>query len=517
MKKYGLLGLLTILVLSILLVYKDKKDYLTTPPSETWGKEVYLSKGKIKENVKIIRFKENYVVAHNDGDNLKVILTDKSGKALKENYLNINEFMNYTSLTTNEKDITLSFVKTDHGENTLVDITLNDNLEEVERNLTKGVNSIQTVDNSILILSYKDKIEIRNKKNSKVITETVKNEIITGHKEKDGSYVVCYGQDGKYYSFKVLEETIIDRKEIGAISFGRDGALISIASNSDENYLYLIIENSFRGGYGTVSLISYDKSKSTSEVKELEVPGHEFLYNPISIENSGDKAEFIIGTERPGMDTSKPQYDFINITLNGSEILDYKFVTRTIKASEKPGVVGDTMVFGDVEDEDYNIYMTSREEEFKNLNNKNRPEELNEALKYGMAAIIRTFVWVPITSAYWLIPSLIPVGILSFFLMDGKNEKKRKLLFLFSYLILIILKLKKSYDVAFGVFNYKIPNVINNPLILLGVLLTISLICMYISYKEYEKDTERIAIGIFILYAILDTVLSVLVYFPYIL
>ena len=60
------------------------------PPSNEWSKEVLISTGNIQSNPSLIRYKDNYIVAHSDGDKIKVLSVDKLGKKLEEKTFNAN-------------------------------------------------------------------------------------------------------------------------------------------------------------------------------------------------------------------------------------------------------------------------------------------------------------------------------------------------------------------------------------------------------------------------------------------
>jgi uncharacterized membrane protein len=504
--KKGLKILLgVILLMAIMLVYYNYYSYSTKPPSEKWSKEVKISSGVVKSNVKVLKFNGNYIIAHDDGTAIKVIETDITGKVLKENKIETGRFMNYITVFTDGDNLLISYVEPNSDSGTLYTITLNSDFKEVKCEETKDVIKVQQIDDEMLLVVYSTKMEIINLKTGVKTVENVSTKLVSGSKTSDGSYIICYKVNEKLLGIKIKDHQIVERYNIGELMLISGTAITSISSSSDETHIYVLIEIFDKGIYGNMKMMSYDKSSKNSTIKQLSIDNKSYLYNAVVVESSDSSAEFL-------MDVNN---NFLDVKFRNNEIVEVHKATRMRNNALNIAINGNEIVFidgGKLND----VYLASKDEKFKQVNNGNRKEEAKEAFSISIGHIINDIIMAPFYAFFPLIISVIPMMLIAFIFFDSRHKKKRRVVLIFSYIMLILLKLWKGYETCFQTYPGSLPELINNPAIIMVVMLLISSICMYLTYEKFEKDENGIDIWTFLKYALLDILISTMVYLPYI-
>jgi hypothetical protein len=506
MKKRLNIILATIFLIAIMLVNYTYYSYSIKPPSEKWSKEVKISSGIVKSSVKVLKFNGNYIITHDNGPSIKIIETDITGKILKANEINTGKFMNHITTFTDGDNLFISYVEPTFNSGNLYTITLNEDLKEINCEVTKDVKNVQQINNEMLLLVYSTKMEMVNLKTGARIVENASTKLVSGSKTSDGSYIICYQEDEKFLGLKIKNDKIIERYDLGDLFLISGMTTTSISSSCDERYIYVLIEIIYKGRYGDIQMMSYDKSNRTSSIKKLTIGSESYLYNAVAMENSGESAEFLIDANE----------NFLDVKFRTNEIVEVHKATRMRNYAFNIGISGNTIVFIDGQNPN-NVYLASSDEKFKLINNANRKEEAKEAFSISISHIINDIVMTPFYALFPLMVSVIPVVISTFIFYDSRQKNKRRVVLVFSYIMLILLKLWKVYEKCFQQYSGSLPEVLSNPVILILIMILISSICMCLAYKKFEKDEYSIDLWTFLKYAFIDTIISTMFYLPYIL
>jgi len=127
------------------------------PPSKKWGKEVYLSSGKVTKDMKLIKYGDNYLAIHNDDFNYKLIIFDSLGEVIKENIIKSDDMREIFNLSLNFKDdfIYLNALTKGKSIGYLNTFKLNNNLQIISHEIEDlGINKcFVSVDENIFITS----------------------------------------------------------------------------------------------------------------------------------------------------------------------------------------------------------------------------------------------------------------------------------------------------------------------------------------------------------------------------
>ncbi|MCB2288191.1 hypothetical protein LGK97_00240 [Clostridium sp. CS001] len=505
MKKGLKIFLGAIFLAAMVLVYNTYYSYTTQPPSEKWSKEVKVSSGAVKSNVKVLKFNANYIIAHDDGTAIKVIETDLIGNVLKENKIETGKFMNYITLFTDGKNLFVSYVEPNQDSGSLYTITLNGDLKEVKSEETKDVQSVQLIDDEMLLLVYSNKMEIINPKTGVKIVENTSTKIVAGSKSSDGTYLISYRVDEEFLAIKVKNDKIVERYTLGELILISGTAIKAISTSSDETHIYLLIEMLDKGIYGNMQILSYDKSNKNGTIKRLFIDNESYLFDSVSVENRDGSAEFLIDVNN----------NFLDVKFKNNEIIQVQKVTRMVNYAFNIGVNDNAIVFingGELND----VYLASTDGKFKQANNGNREEESKYAFSTSISHIINDIIMTPLYASFPLIISSIPMIITLFIFYDSGHRNKRRVVLMFSYIMLILLKVWKVYEKCFQKYPDILPKLINNPVIITLIMVLISSICMYLAYEKFEKNEHSIDLWTFIKYGSIDIFISTMFYLPYI-
>jgi hypothetical protein len=87
MRRHFYAGILVIMFIIITAFqYNISYQFRIEPPSKEWSKEVPVSEGRVKNYPKLVRYNDNFIIAHDDGSKVKIVMVDKLGKKLMNRF-----------------------------------------------------------------------------------------------------------------------------------------------------------------------------------------------------------------------------------------------------------------------------------------------------------------------------------------------------------------------------------------------------------------------------------------------
>ena len=111
--------------------YKVEYGIRTQTPSDKWSKEVVIAKGDVSTFPKILKNDKNNIVAFNDGDKFRLVVTDELGKKVVEKTFETKAILiKEVNLMKAQGFFYLSFNFYDKGANCLKIIKLDNELKE---------------------------------------------------------------------------------------------------------------------------------------------------------------------------------------------------------------------------------------------------------------------------------------------------------------------------------------------------------------------------------------------------
>lgn len=486
------------------------------PPSAEWSKEVLISTGNVQSNPSLIKYKDNYAVAHSDGDKIKVLLVDKLGKMLEEKTFNANgaEPLS-TNILTDGKEIYVYWTFSESGKKTIYNVRLDDKFNMLEEAAINDADEIITIGESIVALNYKDKIGVTDLSTRKSYSIPVEGaEALAGAKNRAG-YIISFKQKGgEIKSFTIINDEVSKVKAAGKLEDVSSIAYVSSTLTSDDNFAYLMMEYRNKGEFGGTKVIKFSlKEEGKFEVGDFKVNKSKEEISNISPYYAEGAAKFLARKEVPY--DKKHYYEEI-VEYNMSNSGEFISLSRSKELSMYAAGVEDTAIFCDVVGKDkFNIYMTSKNEEFKKVHNNLRFSDVKLALMDTVTGLLYSFVYILPYGALWVIPT---IGVISVYsILEFKfTLKKKKIGFALIYLTYFIFKSIGIHSVTFKRFGRLLPEFMSFQLSL-AVSLAISLLCGIYAYTKYTKGHESnigaISISIPMVY---DSILTLMVVVPFI-
>ena len=488
------------------------------PPSSTWSKEVLISSGNITTAPSILKFNGNFLVAHNDNSTIKLLCLDTLGRKNKEKTFSAKTTLPTSiEIFTDDKFIYLSWFKSDDKSKSLNTLKLDKNLNLIEEYEDNHIKERIKLDDHVMAVSYENIIKIidlKSKKNTIIKTEFAPS-YIAGTKLND-QYIISYmeGTQGVKY-FYVKDGLASNIKLAGKVVEWSRVHYTSSALSTDGKNAYMLLEYKYLSEFNGQKLLTFSLDKEEYLVIDYteKVNGGPFS-NAISFK-SNNAAKFLISGGR--VYEKKEFYsDILEITVNDKEVSNIIPLSRSRHASMYPAVYDDTVIFCDFIDKDnLNVYMTSSREDFKKANNFNRKSEAILALSDTFESWMFSVVYIIVYGSLWILPSICIASIASMF--EYKlSDKKRKLLFLFVYSLIILIKCYFVYNISFEKYAFFLPEFITVPI---GFALTImvSIPCCIYAYKKYAENLQHNVIALSLsLPLIIDSLLTLYIFVPFI-
>lgn len=519
MKKRVFIVILSFLFIAIsIFQYSLNHKKRIKPPSSTWSKEVLISSGNITTAPSILKYNGNFLVAHNDNSSIKLLCLDTLGRKNKE-----KSFSAETTLPTNIEIFTdnefiyLNWFKSDDKSKSLNTLKLDKNLNLIEKYEKKQIKERIKLDDHIMAVSYDNIIEIidlKSNKNTIIKTEFAPS-CIAGTKHKD-QYIISYmeGTQGVKY-FCVKDGLASGIKLAGKVVDTSKIHYYSSALSTDDKNAYMILEYDFKSESTGQKLLTFSLDKEEYLVIDYteKINGGPFS-NAISFK-SNKAAKFLISGGR--VYEKKEFYsDILEITVDDKQVSNIIPISRSRQVSMYPAVYGDTVIFCDfISSDSLNVYMVSSREDFKVANNINRKSEAILALSDTFEGWMFSVVYIIAYGSLWILPSICIASLASMF--EYKlSDKKRKLLFLFIYSLIVLIKCYSVYNISFVNYAFFSPEFITFPI---GFALTImvSIPCCIYAYKKYAENLQHNVIALSLsLPLIIDSLLTLYIFVPFI-
>jgi hypothetical protein len=485
-------------------------------PSEEWSKEVLISEGNVLSNPSLINYKNNFVVAHSDGDKIKILSVDKLGKKLNEKTFNAkgSEPLS-TNVVTDGKEIYLYWTISEAGKDTIYNLKLDDKFDVLKEDKIENSNDIVQAGENAIVINYNDKIELTDFSLNKSFSVPVKDAQYLVASQNKAGYVISFkekGGDFKYFTLINGETSSI--KKAGSLEETTSIVFINSILIADDNFGYFMIEYRSKGDYGGTKLIKFSlKEEGKYEAGDFRVNDSKVEVMNLSPYYTGGGAKFLAKQER-AYDKKNYYDDIVEYDMtNGGEFIP---LSRSKELSIFSAAVDDYAVFCDSSGKDnFNVYIASKNEEFKKLYNNIRGLEVKLASIDTISGLLYSFVYIIPYGALWVIPS---IGIISIYsILEYKlSSRKKKVSFALVYLVFFIFKSIGVHSVSYKRFGNFMPNFMSFEISLIFSLV-ISLLCGIYAYSKYIDGLENnVGAMSLTMPLICDSILTLMVLVPFI-
>jgi hypothetical protein len=498
------------------------------PPSPTWSKEVLISSGKINTAPSILKFNGDFLVAHNDNSNIKILSLDTLGREKNAKFFPTKTTLpTKIEIFTDDEFIYLSWFKNDDTSKSLNTLKLDKNLNLIEEYEDKQVKDRIQLDDHVIAMVYEDTIKIidlKSKKNT-IIKTGAEVSCIAGTKHND-KYMISYmganpdmnsytsGVGGIYY-FYIKDGLVSDIKIAGKVIEWSRVSYTSSALSTDGTKAYMLLEYKYIDEVNFQKVLTFSLDKEESKVRDFTSKVNNGPFgNAISFK-ANNAAKFLVSGGR--VYEKKNFYtDILEITVDGNIASNITPLSRSRQTSLYPAIYDDTVIFCDFISKDkLNVYMVSSREDFKKANNFNRKSEAILALNDTFESFLFSIVYIIVYGSFWILPSICIASIASIF--EYKlTDKKRKLLFIFVYSLIGLIKCYCIYNISFKKYTLFLPEFITIP-IGLALAVMISIPCCIYGYKKYAEDLQHKVVALSLsLPLIIDSLFTLYVFVPFI-
>lgn len=494
--------------------YMYRLNIRKQPPSEKWGKEALISNGNIKSNIKLVEYDKEYIVAHNDGAKLKLVVVDNMGNKLNEKEFDgKGNIIQNISVLKDNKNIYLNWSFSKKGIRYLSLLKLDEDFNVVEEEVLENINESKQLSDELLLVSYEDKVEIIEIGTGKGIEiSDLKTDLLASTKTDKGYLITYYNTDDsmfRYFYYKDGKNT--EPKDIRKAfrSIGTDFKNISLST--DGKYGYIVMEVVTKGEFTGGRAIKFSLNSNDNEQINLEVGSSDYLVYMSSVDN----ARFI-GTCLRNYGIKDSQKDIVDFVIKDGKVTEYNYVSRSHDLSIFAQSVKDAAVFADYNSTDnYNVYITFMSEEYKDSHNQIMESEKKKAFLDAFEGFIYSLAYVFIIGLRWIIPALLIMGVFSFFEFAFKERRKKKI-FIGVAIISSILKLLSIKSVFYVSYYKLLPQFMSSLAVGLIISAVISFMTYYYSYIRFKQDTEVITIVRLAPALLIDSLFTLMIFTPFI-
>lgn len=513
-RKLMILTTIVLICLEYFIHYSVNIKQVSKPPSEKWSKEVLLDTANIEKPPKIISYKDSYVTAYIDGQNIKLITCNNYGEKLKEKVLHTENGEPYNiSLLTDNNDIYLYWIEYDNTKN-IKSLKLDENLDTKEEASIKEIEDLVQIDSSVIIVSYKDKVEVRNIKDNWIsIINEPETKLLMGTRYKD-EYIIAYSKDyGKYFYSYIRDGKASEPKHIGTLDTVTNISFFNSAISVDDDNGYILVEYRIKGEFGGARIIKFSLATGDFTTDDFKVNGKKVFISNITSYPDGGKGKFLV-TTYISEGKKRENLNVAELSISSENNIELTPVSRVRGSVVYPAADKDRVIFyKPIEKGKAQLYLSSSSKDFIEKNNDLKKTEIKQAALDTLESVALSIAYIFVYGALWFVPGVIINGLS--FMLNFKSGKKAKRWFAVSYALSSILKCYLIYIIAFKKFAYFMPEFLSLPL---GILINASISFLYFAfgYRYFGSDAENNMMTIdFSLAFLMDTIITLVFFLPF--
>ncbi|MDV3428604.1 MAG: hypothetical protein LIR50_16565, partial [Bacillota bacterium] len=486
----------------------------TSVPSKLYSKEVKIDSDFIKGYPSILSTNDGYIISYTVGNKVILNKIDKLGKKIKRVSINgYSEYINDINLVCDKNSYYAVFTTYIDGSKKAVEYNFDNDLDKIGEKNISSINNIIKIDGSSLAYTYDSKVTYKNFAENYSADLNYKGiKLISGIKQDDGYYLILMESDGKTRVDKI-ESGKTEEKYSYLINKSSNMEFKNIAAATDDKNLYGLIEVDLKGEAKGVNILTIPKQGGNISYKAFNTKNSNLFYNLIPV-SSGSEAKFIGITDVP-VSGGKYSEELTEFSIKHGVCGNIINATRIDQLPYSPSYSADSMIFLTNEgDYKLSLYITSKSDKFKEANNGVRSGEKDLALSDTASGILTSFAYVFILGIAWILFGAVLMGFITF-LDWKKNNAKTDIMLYISYIITALFKTYIVYKTIYIRFEGSVNGFFSNPVYGCLASLIISLICFTFLMYWQKKDEDTMPFFLFFLPLLIDTVLTQLLFVPY--
>lgn len=493
--------------------YERNYGIRTSPPSKLYSKEIMIDSGYIKGYPSLITTDDGYVAAYTSEDKVFLFKLDKLGNKIKKLTINgYSKYINDVNLVHSKSVNYLVFTTYFGGDKKLIQISFDDQLNNIKETNQGSMKFTKRIDDDSLVFCYKDKVVFKNFNEGYTNVLNYSNiSMVSGTKTNNSYYVQMIDTDRNINGVEINKGKIVHKYHY---TFGKISSIefSNMISTSDSQNIYNLFEVKLKGEEKGVYMLTFPRTKGNPTYKQLQLSNEMYYYGLIPASSSKD-GNFLAITTLPS-EGSESSIELAEISIEDGKIETVTKATRTADQPYYPCYMGDSLIFTTVNDDSsFNIYIESKNKDFKKLNNKITSKEKKDALTDTIGDEITSIAFAPILGFSWMFVGAILIGIISFIEWKS-NDLAEDILTYISYIITAIFKTYIIYKTVYVTFGQPTGIMANTNF---GCLISIiiSLICFIFFIYKKKNDKRDMAYLVFFIPLIIDTVLTQILFVPY--
>ncbi|MEG2289348.1 MAG: hypothetical protein RSA29_03815 [Clostridium sp.] len=508
----GVIGIVFILILTG--SYLNNYNLLKEPPSETWSKEVEIGVGSGKNSPVLIKEENRLLTAYEASGKLKICETDLNAKVIRTVDYDIEEdFLKNMIFLKSDTGYILMYNSSKASKGYLEKITLDKDLNLVSREIIEGVDATYQADDSNVVFSYEDKLEVLNTiTNKSVSVPSTKVSDLTASANKDGIQVCYIKNESDIGTFSVKDGVASPPVLVTTLPKRKQALYNNLASSSDGKNVYILVEEWVNGAPSSTKLIEFSIAGGDAKISKLSVNSTNYVVNAKgSYSDDGGKFYATMHTE---FGKKEVQESIVSFEIKDGKSSNLEIVTRLSDLCIRPYITDGYSTFLSFNKKNvYDINIASTNQEFKNVNNEPRFIEFIRALFAMLEGVMESISYIILIGIYWIIPILVVGSVVTYYDYTFSNRRKQ-----LSYIILaamsILLKTYIIIDTFYKTYSYMLPTIMAPISVGLTLCILIGLIVYTYGYFVYIDDLECIFLGNFGIFMMIDTILTLMIFVP---
>lgn len=515
--KKGLIFLILFLIIGFSIIslhYFRNYQIRTSVPSSLYSKELKIDSGLIKGYPAFISSEDGYIASYTI--NNKVILNkiDKIGKKNKTVSINgYSEYVNNINLVHGKNSYFLVFTTYIDGNKKVVEYSFDKNLNKISEVTGTNINNVIKIDDNSLLYTYDNKVIYKNFIEGSLISLNYKGiKMAAGTKTGNTYYIMLMDLDGATKEIAIENGKAVEKNSY-LINRTSSMSFKNIAAAADNKNMYSLIEIDLKGETKGVNLLTIPKNGGNITYKAFTIGNNKLFYNLLSV-SSGSDAKFI-GITNVSLPGGRYAEELVEFSIKDGMGSSINKATRLDKIPYSPSYSGDSMVFFTNEGDDISsLYITSKNERFKEANNAITSQEKSIAATDTISGILTSISFIFVLGITWIFFGVILVGIITF--LEFKKENiKTDILLLIGYVMTGLFKTYMIYNTVYVRFAGSVTGFLSNAVIGCLASILISFVCSTFLIYMHKKDEDGMAFFIFFIPLIIDTVLTQLLFVPF--
>ena len=495
--------------------YNFNYKYQQQPPSQKWSKEVLIANTNSSTCPEIIKTDSGSIIVYQDGDKIKAAVLDKLGKVkITKAFDAEGTFVGSISIIKGINNYKLAWSVMSSSIHSVCLLTLDDNLNEIDRSIIKNAAECKKVDENAMIITCDDRIEFINTKYKNDLSVKVSNPSLVCGTNNGSEYFISYYSNEDFNYLTIKNGIPGASKKIIRYLPQSFTIMLNPAFACDDKYGYILFENRQKGEFGNLKSITFKLDGSSCNVNDFSMKFIGSMFSPYTI-SSGESAVFAAGAERTYA-KKHGQFDTIDFTMKNGEMTEYNFMSRTDDTTLETAVDKDMAVFLDSNSENsYKIYITSTDPEFKKVHNTPMSFEKLNAFYETLTGLLTSIVFILTLGMVWILPGFALISLMTLFSFSMR-PKKKIIIYSIIYIIMSSIKIYMVYYMYYNNYSYAMPPILSNTFT--GILLAavISLLSLLYGLGLYKKNIYVIPAKYFAISIAIDSLLTQLLFVPFI-